>query len=149
MDEKKSMAIDDFLKAAQCAPNIWKQAPVEIVPEKFLLGWSIAKVVRIALESRAQHTLNTYHFVGEDRRNRNGAVSSTIIKFDSITMRGTTESGRVYQLDGMPDAIRGFQDSHYTLSGWEKVNGVECEDATLEFVKRHGINLKNIEMMSR
>lgn len=149
MDDKESMAIDDFLKAAMGVPNVWKQAPVEIEPEKFLLNWSIARIVRIDPAAHFQNGLGTYHFVGEDRRYQNGAVSSTIIKFDPITMRGMTESGRIYQLDGMPDAIRGFQDSHYTLSGWEKINRVECEDATQEFVNLYGIDLTNIEKMSR
>ncbi|SMG36901.1 hypothetical protein SAMN06265784_103431 [Paraburkholderia susongensis] len=40
------------------------------------------------------------HFVGVDMFDRSGRVSSPIATFDAASMRGTTQTGRIYELVG-------------------------------------------------
>ena len=125
-------------------PNIWPQQGVSAEPEKFLEDWSIAKVTRAADDSSYKAGVGTFHFVGDDLRHRNGAVSSTITGFNSITMCGVTESGRVYQLHRLP----GYSgDADYVLRNWARGNKVEVEDATHEFIAQYGIDLDHIRRM--
>ena len=125
-------------------PNIWPQQAVSAEPEKYLAAWSIAKVTRAAEDSSCKAGAGTFHFVGDDLRHRNGAVSSAITRFNSITMCGVTESGRVYQLHGLP----GYSgDADYVLRNWARGNKVEVEDATRAFIAQYGIDLDHIGRM--
>ncbi|AXF24130.1 hypothetical protein CUJ89_27765 [Burkholderia pyrrocinia] len=54
----------------------------------------------------------TRHFVGADERDFTGRVSSEVVTFDRLTLRGQTQSGRIYQLIGLSD----FNDFHGEIS---------------------------------
>lgn len=122
-------------------PNIWGSASVEAEPEKWLEAWQVFKVVKTnGFEDRFG-----LHFSGRNCREFNGAVSSKIENFDSVTMRGVTSSGRVYQLVGLP----GFcDDAQYVLDNWCGFNQVKVENATEEFIHRYKVSLGNISRMS-
>ena len=80
------------------------------------------------------------YFVGHDRQESNGAVSSMLGRFDPVTMRGVTRSDRAYQLVGSP----GYNaDAEYVMQNWCGFNQVEAIDATDEFNKKYGISIKN------
>ncbi len=121
-------------------PNIWGSAPVEAEPEKWLEAWQVFKVVKAnGFEDRFG-----LHFAGRNCREFNGAVSSKIKTFDPVTMRGVTNSGRVYQLLGLP----GFcDDAQYVLDNWCGINQVKVENATEEFLHRYKVSLENISKM--
>jgi len=136
LEEKLSNAISDLEKT----PNIWGIAPVETEPEKWIDSWRVFKVVKTnGFEERFG-----LHFVGRNRVENNGAVSSKIETFDPRTMRGRTRSGRVYQLVGLP----GFSDdAQYVFANWCRFNQVEVEDATQEFIRRFDISLANVDKL--
>jgi len=68
---------------------IWKIAPVSDAPEVTLSHWQIRE-----LPNRNRH------FVGSDVTDGTGRVSTFIVEFDVETMRGRTNSRRVYHLRG-------------------------------------------------
>lgn len=121
-------------------PNIWGAAPVEIEPEKWLDAWQVFRVIK---PNRFEDRFGL-HFSGRNCREFNGAVSSRIENFDPVTMRGITNSGRVYQLVGLP----GFcSDAQYVLDNWCTFNQVKVENATEEFIQRYSISLENISKL--
>jgi hypothetical protein len=89
---------------------IWKIAPVNDEPGVSLLQWSI-------LETND----GTRHFVGADERDSTGRVSSQVVMFDRLTLRGQTQSGRVYQLIGQPGWS---SNAEYVWKHWCQVNSV-------------------------
>lgn len=91
--------------------NIWKATPIDQTPEITLSSW---KVYELPNGDR--------HFVGYNETEREGRVSSRIESFDSATLKGVTQSGRVYQLIG--DSGRDG-DADYVWSAWKKINSVE------------------------
>ena len=99
-------------------PDIWPIATVADSPEITLQSWQIFEV------QFPQKPNRTRHFVGFAVRERAGQVSSAIQQFDPQTMRGVTESGRVYQLLGPPgwDA-----DAAYTWRRWKSICGITNE----------------------
>ena len=126
-----------IIKDMETRPSIWSAAPVEAEPEKWLAAWQVFNVVK----TNGFADRFGLHFVGRNCRDNDGAVSSKIERFDPVTMRGVTSSGRVYQLVGPP----GFcDDAAYVLDGWCKFNQVEVENATEEFIRRYNISLENI-----
>ena len=54
-----------------------------------------------------------------------GRVTTGIISSDHAKLRYTTESGRVYQLEGDP---RHSSPGHYVFSRWLRVNGIAHQD---------------------
>ena len=82
------------------------------------------------LPSRAERTR---HFAGQNITDREGRTSSAIETFDAATSRGTTESGRVYELRGST----GFSgEGEYTWNRWKSINSVtEVVDVTVEIKK--------------
>lgn len=54
-----------------------------------------------------------------------GRVTTGIVSSDPAKLRYTTESGRVYQLEGDP---RHSSQGHYVFSKWLRVNGVTNQD---------------------
>jgi len=89
---------------------IWKIAPVSAEPEVSLLQWCILET-----------SDGSRHFVGQDERDHTGRVSSAVSLFDAIALRGTTLSGRVYQLVGP----KGWEEhAQYVWSRWCKLNNV-------------------------
>lgn len=89
---------------------LWSIASIAAEPEVSIARWRV-------LETNG----GTRHFVGVDERDLSGRVSSAIVDFDCETLRGTTLSGRVYQLVGNP----GWSDNaDYVWERWCKVNNV-------------------------
>lgn len=140
-DKYQADRLSAVIAALAKHPNIWGTAPVEIEPEKWLEAWQVFKVVKAnGFEDRFG-----LHFAGRNCREFNGAVSSKIENFDPVTMRGITNSGRVYQLVGLP----GFcDDAQYVLDNWCRFNQVRVENATEEFIHRYNVSLENISKMS-
>lgn len=66
---------------------IWTLASVTTEPEVVLSQWRIFETAEA-----------TRHFVGADARDSTGRGSSEVVTFDRLTLRGQTQSGRVYQL---------------------------------------------------
>ncbi|WP_152530752.1 hypothetical protein [Paraburkholderia dilworthii] len=104
--------------------------PVSIVSSLFeeplvvLLQWRIM----------VAHPAASLHFVGRKATSYSGRVSSPMVSFDSEDLRGTTVSGRIYQLIG-PDGFDGV--SEYVWHEWCLRNAVaSSEDVTQEFL--HG-----------
>jgi hypothetical protein len=69
----------------------WTVGSVEEKPSVALVMWKIFEVDE-----------ETRHFVGADSSDFTGRVSSAVVAFDASTMRGVTQSGRVYELQGNP-----------------------------------------------
>jgi hypothetical protein len=104
--------------------SIWKTTPVEQVPHITMRNW---KIYEVSSESWPE---KTRHFVGYNITEREGRVSSSIVEFDSKTMRGRTKSGRVYQLTGNSSLDR---DAEYTWARWCTINRVtEVEEIQIE-----------------
>ncbi len=136
------VSLSELIRVMESYPNVWGTAPASIVPEKWLDSWWIIKVVDVP----RYHEDYGFHFVGWNIREREGAVSSKIEKFDPVTMSGVTRSGRVYRLVGLP----GFDpDADYVLSYWLTVNEAKVENATDEFIRQYGISLEHIEKLSQ
>ena len=118
-------------------PNIWSSESVEAEPQKWLESWQVFKIVKTnGFEDRFG-----LHFSGRNCREYDGAVSSKIERFDPVTMRGVTNSGRVYQLVGLPGYC---DDAQYVLEKWCKINQVEAQNATEEFIEQYDISLESI-----
>nr|WP_232440330.1 hypothetical protein [Burkholderia ubonensis] len=100
---------------------IWTLASVTAEPEVVLSGWRILETAEA-----------TRHFVGADARDSTGRVSSEVVTFDRLTLRGQTRSGRVYQLIGQPGWS---SNAEYVWRCWCKVNSVASyADVTRQLV---------------
>lgn len=144
MDEQEDKA-DGSLGINSVSPleyNIWQTPGPDQIPTKWLKSWRIYKVTK-AVNMPERFGL---HFVGYECRDGYGAVSSKIEGFDPNTMSGLTETGRVYQLLGLPGINH---DAIYTLEGWAKTWGVEVEDATDEFIRQYRINLDHLKALGK
>jgi len=113
-------------------PSIWGSASVDAEPEKWIDSWQVFKVTKCV----ANQDVYGFHFFGRNTKEHAGAVSSKIVSFDPVSMRGVTNSGRIYQLMGSPGHDG---DADYVLAGWKRINHVETEIATQEFLKEYGI----------
>lgn len=92
--------------------GVWRTTPVRETPEIVLARWRVFSVSLPNGESC------TRHFVGWNVTEREGRVSSPIVEFDSLTMRGRTRSGRVYELRG----VSGWDgDAEYVWSRWQRL----------------------------
>jgi len=118
--------------------NIWQTPSVNEVPTKWLQRWQIYKVTKA---SRSPDSFGL-HFIGYEFSDGYGAVSSKIESFDPVKMCGVTNSGRVYQLVGLPGSD---PDAQHTLQGWAKWNGVVVQDATEEFIRHYEIDLEHVK----
>lgn len=140
-DKILGQQLSDVIADLEKHPNIWGAAPIEVEPEKWIASWQVFKVAHVnGFKERFG-----LHFVGRNTINSTGAVSSKIEKFDPATMRGVTNSGRVYQLIGLPGV---WDDAQYVLENWCRFNQVKVEDATDEFIQRYGISLENIAKLT-
>lgn len=74
--------------------SVWQSATVSESPVVVLVGWHVFEV---KLLGRAERTR---HFAGTRAQDGHGKASTPIVAFDPATRRGTTESGRVYVLEG-------------------------------------------------
>jgi hypothetical protein len=101
------------------AMPIWSTTPVDDLPELTISQWSVYETAA-----------GDRHFVGWNVTEREGRVSSAIQEFDSVSCRGRTRSGRVYQLQGRPGHNA---DAEYTWRRWLSINGSpEVRDVTTE-----------------
>lgn len=100
---------------------IWRTISVEQQPEITLIQWQIVELPD-----------GKRHFNGYAVQNREGRVSSTIVDFDSATMRGRTTSGRIYELSG---SSGNSSDGDYVLDRWLAING-QTRD-TIKFITEH------------
>ena len=103
--------------------SIWLTRPVSEEPSITLTNWAIIETVEPE-PSR--------HFVGYHGAGREGRVSSPIVTFDAATLRGVTQTGRVYELTGSP-GLNG--DAEYVLGRWQRGYKVEVTDITDAAVK--------------
>jgi len=96
--------------------TVWKVIPIEHDPEVVLDNWEIFEV------ESALWSDTTRHFAGYDIRGAEGRVSSAITSFDTVTMRGITSSGRVYQLRGR-SGLEG--EGRYVWRRWCQINEIQ------------------------
>ena len=95
---------------------IWEVSSIDIEPETKLTWWSIREVALVGEPGM------TRHFVGEVAQwHPEGRVSSPIVEFDPVKMRGITRSGRVYQLIGPTGSTK---ESDYVWAWWCAINHV-------------------------
>ncbi|KDB09969.1 hypothetical protein LIG30_1171 [Burkholderia sp. lig30] len=90
---------------------IWNLPSTSEVPEVTLSQWRI-------LETDD----GSRHFVGTDVLDLTGRVSSAVVAFDRVALRGKTLSGRVYQLVGKDGWS---SNAEYVWKGWCGVNKVK------------------------
>jgi ATP-dependent Lon protease len=129
------LRIEDFnlrptinLKRSLVMP-VYSVAPVHQEPEEIISRWSIR-------EARFDDSNDqSRHLVGYIARKGKGRVTSAIQSFDRDTMRITTSSGRVYQLQGPP----GFDpDAEFVWRHWKALNRVlEERDVTQDYGLLH------------
>ena len=104
--------------------GVWKCAAVSVRPEIILTNWLVFEV------KLPGHKTRTRHFVGQNITDNEGRASSAIRTFDAAARSGTTESGRVYQLQGRT-GLTG--DGEYTWGRWKSINLVtDVVDVTAE-----------------
>ncbi|SFT95543.1 hypothetical protein [Paraburkholderia aspalathi] len=90
---------------------LWTIGSLASEPAVFISRWRVLEI-----------DAGTRHFVGADKRNLNGRVSSAIVAFDNKQLRGRTLSGRVYQLLGSPGRS---DNADYVWRRWCVVNEVK------------------------
>lgn len=91
--------------------GIWKTSSIEQTPEIVLSRWTIRELPN-----------GDRHFVGWNSTEGEGRVSSKIVEWDDTTLRGKTQSGRVYQLREDDMAIN--MDAEYVWGRWCSINSV-------------------------
>jgi hypothetical protein len=95
-------------------------------PTLTMSHWSIWELQLSWLTSR------TRHLVGRVVEEGCGKVSSTVVAIDAERRTVTTETGRVYVLQGPPGTD---PDAAYTLHGFIRMHGASSEtDVTAELV---------------
>jgi hypothetical protein len=97
------------------ASSIWAPTSIEETPELEMSRWHIYEV------SSDKWPEKTRHFVGYNCTEGGGRVSSAIVEFDKATMKGKTQSGRVYHLNGPPGIN---MDAMYVWGHWTSANGI-------------------------
>ncbi|HDR9009712.1 TPA: hypothetical protein QDB08_002682 [Burkholderia vietnamiensis] len=89
---------------------IWKPPPAAELPRIPLSRWRVFETAD-----------GTRHFVGVDMFDSSGRVSSAIATFDEVTMQGTTQSGRIYELVGRKGSSL---NAEYVWARWCELNQV-------------------------
>jgi hypothetical protein len=92
------------------------QISVDVCPEITLVSWRVAEVTVPYDKQR------THHMIGYNVETGSGAVSSAIQKTETKDGKVfcTTESGRVYELKGIPGRN---SDAEYVWGRWVGING--------------------------
>ncbi len=88
--------------------SVWSIAPIDDRPSVSLCAWQTFEVRLVPNEW-------TRHFVGYAVEDRQGQVSSPVLSFSPHERCGTTRSGRVYLLVGLPGTD---QDAQYAWNRW-------------------------------
>lgn len=110
---------------------VWKPSSVAARPSVTLRNWCVFEVHGTTNDARP-----TVHFVGYNMEEREGRVSSDVIRLDIATGRGTTKSKRIYELQG-PPGLEG--DGAYTWERWKTINRViKVVDVTAKFFASPG-----------
>ncbi|MGZ4955093.1 MAG: hypothetical protein ACXV8Q_08260 [Methylobacter sp.] len=109
--------------------SIYAADPPGEYPEN-IIRWSVREVLCPGSEQR------TRHLVGYIPMLREGRASSSIQAFDRERMRITTQSGRVYRLEGQPGIT---SDAEYVWKHWKSPNEATDEiDVTDQYFQRVG-----------
>lgn len=131
--KRKKAAFDHAqIEAILSTPQFWSSPPVKVEPMTRLETWTVYQ----ATPHGGPSERFGLHFVGRNLRRWTGCVSSKIVAFDSKALRGTTQSGRIYQLYGSPGHC---QDADHALGWWMRFNDLAAEDVTAEFLESHGL----------
>lgn len=105
--------------------SIWAIDPIEVRPQVTLQSWSVFEVPLQGIDQPW-----TRHFVGYALEDRQGQVSSPVVRFDPVSGQGVTRSGRVYQLLSHPGVN---SDALYVWQHWKDLAGLtEERDVTAE-----------------
>lgn len=114
--------------------GVFHPPSLEDEPEINLGPWRVLEVQTRSIATPSRH------FVGLDRDNGGGRVSSPIIIWDAEKRAGITRSGRVYKLIGKRGSAT---DAEYVLNRWLIANvdedGSVC-DVTTEYVKSSAVS---------
>ncbi len=110
--------------------GVWRTTPVSSTPQLVLTDWRVYAVPLLC------DIGTTCHFVGWNQTEGEGRVSSPIVEFDLKTMRGRTQTGRVYELQGKS----GWNsDAGYVWDNWKRLHGItdehEVVDMSAEILK--------------
>ncbi|CAN5244046.1 hypothetical protein BH10PSE16_BH10PSE16_42640 [soil metagenome] len=97
------------------APTIW---PIESVADSPEIALRQLQIFEVQLPQKPGRTR---HFVGYSVQAQAGQVSSAIERLDPATMRGVTQSGRVYRLLGPPGC---HEDAEHTWERWKSICGI-------------------------
>lgn len=109
------------LSEALSCPSVWRPASIQQEPMTRLTNWMVMKVLA------QDECPESIHFIGW--AGYEGRVCSAVQEFDKSTMKGRTQSGRIYELVGPPgcnrDALHvwGFWIQNYGNPPWEEVTG--------------------------
>ena len=107
---------------------VWELTSVTDEPTRTLEAWN---VMEIPFDGPDKPW--TRHFVGFKREGCVGQVSTPVEKFDPVTGRGLTRSGRVYELRGNA----GFNsDAFATWAAFKHVNQIHDERDISQEVER-------------
>ena len=142
-NKDKAHALNLDVIAASATPNVWGQPPVDMQPHKWVSSWA---VYRATPKDGMPSEYFDLHFVGRDDIEGGGCVSSRIMSFDAKTRRGTTRSGRIYQLAGLPVYC---PDAEYVLQHWANFQGVDVADATDEFLDTYGLTREELDNVKK
>ena len=106
--------------------------PVDEQPTTTMTRWGLYQV-RDAEGNRSRHLVG--------RADDEGRVCSAIVQFDLERLTATTQSGRVYQLRGLPGTD---SDASYVFSRWLRSSGY----GRVRFLTRALIRLRQIRGMA-
>lgn len=107
------------------ASSVWSIASIDDEPEIVLTDWTVFGVISGLWPDK------TRHFVGYNASDREGRVSSAIVKFDAEKAVGLTRSGRIYRLKGKQGS--GSPDGLHVWALWCRRNEVsETDKITVE-----------------
>ena len=110
--------------------GVWACEDAADSPGVVLRRWRVYEVKLPRREMR------TRHIVGYDNVLREGRVSSAVKSIDAAKMRGITESGHIYELQGPQGPRRGWGDADYVWSRWKQLSGAtDVADVTEELLK--------------
>lgn len=100
--------------------GVHKTSPVEAAPEVILTEWSVVELPD-----------GKRHFIGWNKIDGEGRVSSAIVSYDKETKIAKTNSGRTYKLLGESGFNR---DASYVWGVWMLINNVtDFRDVSEEY----------------
>ncbi|WP_185242179.1 hypothetical protein [Citrifermentans bremense] len=103
--------------------GVWTVPAVSVQPIIRLASWAVFEV-----------ETGERYFVGFNLDDQEGRVSTPIRRFDSVTGRAITESGRVYQIVGPAGQD---PDGNWVWSRLMSTRNIKYRDVTSEYVFRN------------